>query len=235
MRCSEVGLQTQEMLANNRTTAVKPTAFDKQFIGPHRGHPRSVSLADDTQTRATPGQQHGRSYRRFANSGRSGPTTRSVLPTIRKLGPLRASNTVESVHYLWTPDDSKRRESGSISCGNPWPLPVVLAGRSEILHSRHPELRFRNPQTTLRCSDPSPQSQTVETQLSNQRRSINDSFEPQQGHTRITRSVVPTIRTMRKRFPVATPGHSQSYWRVGQRSCTLDTRLSDPLNNAAML
>jgi hypothetical protein len=180
MRCSEVDLQTQEMLANNRNTAVKPTAFHKQFIGPHQCHSRSVSLtddsqtqaapgqkhsrsyrrfantgrsgptpqsvlptihklgplrADDSQTRAAPGQQHGRSYRRFANTGRSGPITQSVLPTIRKLGPLRANNTVESVHYLGTPDDSKRRESGSISCGNTWPLPVVLAGRSEILHS----------------------------------------------------------------------------------------------------
>jgi hypothetical protein len=70
-----------------------------------------------------------------------------------QLGPLRANNTVESVHYLATPDDSKRRESGSIFGGNTWPLPVVLAGRSEILHSRHPELCFRIPQITVRCSD----------------------------------------------------------------------------------
>jgi hypothetical protein len=173
----------------------------------------TVGLTDDAQTWAAPGQ-HGRSYRRLANSGRSGPTIRSVSPTLRKLrplranntvgltdssqtraapanntvgltddsqlgplrantvgltddsqtwalqaystvgrtddsqrgplranntvdriddsqlGPLRANNTVESVHYLGTPDDSKRCESGSISCGNAWPLPVVLAGRS---------------------------------------------------------------------------------------------------------
>jgi hypothetical protein len=116
MRCSEVGLRTQEMLTNNRNTAVKPTAFKKQSMKPHRG--------DDSQTRAVLSQQHGRSYRRFANTGRSEPTTGSSRST------------------TW-------------------------------------------------------------------------------GH--------PTIRNDAKavRFSVATPGHSQSYWRVGQRSCTLDTRNSD--------
>jgi hypothetical protein len=70
---SEIGLQTQEMLANNRNSAVKPTAFEKRLIGPHRGDDsqlgplranNTVGLTDDSQ-----------------------------------LGPLRANNTVESVHY----------------------------------------------------------------------------------------------------------------------------------------
>jgi hypothetical protein len=179
MRCSEIGLRTQEMLTNNRNTAVKPTAFEKQSMKPHRG--------DDSQTRAALGQQHGRSYRRFANTGRSGPTTRSIVPTIHANRPLRANNTGESVHYLGTPDDSKRCESSSIFCGNTWPLPVVLAGRSEILHSRHPELGFQVPQmeSVQRCDALTPvhkrQSQTVGTQPSIQRRSTNNSFGPQQG------------------------------------------------------
>jgi hypothetical protein len=144
MRCSEVGLQTQEMLANNRNTAVKPTAFEKQSMKPHRG--------DDSQTRAALGQQHGRSYRRFANSGHSGPTTRSVSPMLRKIWPLRANNTV---------------------------------GLTDSSQTRAAPANTRSSQSTT------------------------------WGHS--------TIRNDAKavRFPVATPGHSQSYWRVG---LTEDTR-----------
>jgi hypothetical protein len=89
MRCSEVGLQTQEMLANNRNSAVKPTAFEKRLIGPHRGddsqlgplRAKTVGLTDDSQL------------------GPLRANNTVGLTDDSQLGPLRANNTVESVHY----------------------------------------------------------------------------------------------------------------------------------------